>query len=80
MRQILSDTIAIRQARIKAYAAGEYTFSLPPVITRYWNEESWHNHVRFNDQSISGFLPYSADNHKKAKDAMTKITSKSDKI
>lgn len=54
----LTDSIELRAKRIKAYRAGLYTFSAPPVCTTLWGEEGWCNFVRFADPSLTGFLPY----------------------
>lgn len=62
----LKDTIELRAARIKAYKLGQYKFNPPPVFCGNWNAEAWHNHVKFNDESLTGFIDYDEESHKKA--------------
>lgn len=53
----LKDTPEIRAARLAAYKAGEYAFSVPPVCTAYWDETAWMNFVTFTNPELTGYLP-----------------------
>ena len=55
---MLTDTIELRAARIRAYNAGLYCFNPPPVYCGGWDTEAWCNHVKFNNPELTGFLPY----------------------
>jgi len=54
----LIDTPELRAKRLTAYRAGQYTMPAPPVYSGNWDEQAWMNWVRFDDRTISGFLPY----------------------
>lgn len=58
MKKSLIDTPQLRAKRLEAYKAGQYRFSVPPVCTALWDDESWMNHVQFTDKKLTGFLPY----------------------
>lgn len=54
----LIDTPQLRARRAAAYHAGQCRFDTPPVYSGNWSVEAWCNWVRFNDESLNGFLPY----------------------
>ena len=56
----LIDTRELRAKRAAAYHAGRYTFNPPPVYSGNWDMQAWCNWVRFEDESLNGFLPYVA--------------------
>ncbi len=54
----LTDSPELRARRLAAYNAGKYRFSPPPVYHGNWSPQAWMNHVHFDDESLTGFLPY----------------------
>ena len=54
----LVDTPALRAKRAAAYNAGLYSFNPPPVYSGNWSAQAWMNWVQFNDETLTGFLPY----------------------
>jgi hypothetical protein len=65
-KRTLTDTVELRAARIRAYRANQYAFSVPPVHTGGWDEEAWCNWVVFQDAALTGFLPYDSALHSAA--------------
>ena len=66
----MNDTTELRSARIRAYRANAYVMSVPPVCTTLWDEEAWINWVKFNDTTLTGFLPYDAMKQKLARSSL----------
>ena len=66
----LADTLEVRCARLRAYRAGAYRFRAPPVYSGYWDGEAWCNYVRFDDPTLTGFLPYDAQKQRAAMAAL----------
>lgn len=62
----MRDTIMRRAARVRAYRAGAYSFTPPPVQTTRWRAQSWHNVVRFTPASLTGVLPLDDARHARA--------------
>jgi hypothetical protein len=50
--------LGLRYSRALAYKNGQYKMEPPPVCTTLWDDEAWHNWVQFNNQQLTGFLPY----------------------
>ena len=50
--------LGLRYSRAIAYRNGQYKMHVPPVCTTGWNDEAWHNWVKFNNETLTGFLPY----------------------
>jgi len=52
------EILSLRYSRAQAYNAGQYKFQAPPVCTARWDSEAWMNWVQFDNETLTGFLPY----------------------
>jgi hypothetical protein len=52
------ELLSLRYNRAVAYKAGQYKMQPPPVCTTRWDEEAWMNWVKFDNETLTGFLPY----------------------
>jgi hypothetical protein len=55
---IAGEILGLRYSRAQAYNAGQYKMHAPPVCTTRWDPEAWMNWVQFDNETLTGFLPY----------------------